>query len=102
MRIPIVDAVIDAMENEMIRKAPLGAAFAAALLFDSAAQAHPKLTGLTPAANATVASGSKIELHFSKKLIMTEMPGTKKHAAMKMARTGSGATANSQLHIPNE
>ena len=68
---------------------------AAALLvaIPGAAIAHVKLTGSTPAANATVAKPARIELKFSEKLIaptvkteilMTGMPGMKDHAPMPM------------------
>ncbi|MEP7350202.1 MAG: copper homeostasis periplasmic binding protein CopC [Sphingorhabdus sp.] len=62
----------------------------------SAAMAHVKLTGSTPAANSTVTKPARIELKFSEKLIgptvkteviMTDMPGMAKHAPMKMSHT---------------
>ena len=61
-----------------------------------AAMAHVKLTGSTPAANATVAKPARVELKFSEKLIaptvkteviMIGMPGMKDHPPMKMAHT---------------
>jgi methionine-rich copper-binding protein CopC len=66
---------------------------AATFAVGGVAQAHPKLTSATPAANATVAKPAHIDLHFSEKLIpafskadltMAAMPGM---AAMKMAST---------------
>lgn len=70
---------------------PLAAALMVAL--PSAAIAHVKLTASTPAANATVAKPTRIELKFSEKLIaptvkteiiMTGMPGMKDHPPMPM------------------
>jgi methionine-rich copper-binding protein CopC len=55
--------------------------------------AHPKVVSSTPAANATVAPTSRIELKFSEKLVaqfagaslhMTDMPGMKMHGPMVM------------------
>ena len=66
----------------------------AAVLFATAAQAHPKLVTSSPAANAVVASPTVVELHFSEALVgqfsgidlaMTDMPGMKMKAPMKMA-----------------
>jgi methionine-rich copper-binding protein CopC len=47
---------------------PLSAA-AFAVIAASSAVAHPKLLSATPAANGTVAKPSRIELHFSEKLV---------------------------------
>lgn len=64
-----------------------------ALLFSTAALAHPKLIAASPAPNATVGSTTKIELHFNEALVgqfssvdlaMTEMPGMKMNSPMKM------------------
>ena len=76
----------------MFRKfLPLAAALSLAI--PGAAFAHVKLTGSTPAANATVAKPARIELKFSEKLIaptvktevvMTGMPGMKDHPPMQM------------------
>lgn len=61
----------------------------------SAAYAHPKLVSATPAPNATVAKPTRVELHFSEKLMpkfsgadlmMTAHGGTG-HAPMKIAGT---------------
>jgi methionine-rich copper-binding protein CopC len=58
------------------------------------AKAHPKLVAASPAANATVASPQHITLRFTEKLlpkfssadlVMTDMPGMKMKAPMKMA-----------------
>jgi hypothetical protein len=66
---------------------------AAALAIGGVAQAHPKLTSSTPAANAIVATPAHIDLNFSEKLIpafskadltMAAMPGM---AAMKIVST---------------
>lgn len=68
-------------------------AAAALLVVAGAANAHPKLVSATPAANATVASQTRIELRFSEKLMpkfsgadlmMTGMNGME-HAPMKVA-----------------
>lgn len=78
----------------MSRIPSLAAAITAAALFASGAQAHPKLVAASPAANATVASPQHITLRFTEKLppkfssanlAMTDMPGTKMNAPMKMA-----------------
>lgn len=70
------------------------AAAIAAMFFTATAQAHPKLVGSSPAANAVVAGPKVIELHFSEALVgqfsgidlaMTDMPGMKMKAPMKMA-----------------
>lgn len=58
-----------------------------------AAEAHPKLLSATPAASSEGASPSRIELHFSEKLVpafsgmdvqMMSIPGMKMKAPMKM------------------
>lgn len=73
------------------------AAFALAMM-PGAALAHTKLVGSTPAANATVAKVTTVELKFSEKLIastvkaelaMTGMPGMKDHPPMKIAFTSA-------------
>lgn len=70
----------------------LGALASATLV--APAQAHPKLVAGSPAANATVASPQHITLRFTEKLmpkfssaslVMTDMPGIKMNAPMKMA-----------------
>lgn len=72
------------------------ATLAAALLIVTGAEAHPRLTGATPAPNAVVAAPARLELHFSEKLMptfsgmevsMTSMPGMKMGSPMKMAVT---------------
>lgn len=66
----------------------------AALFLTATAQAHPKLVASSPAANAVVSGPKVIELHFSEALVgqfsgidlaMTDMPGMKMKAPMKMA-----------------
>lgn len=80
-----------------MRKFLIPALAAASLaIVPTAVLAHVKLTSSTPAANATVAKPTRIELKFSEKLIaptvkteviMTGMPGMKDHPPMKMAHT---------------
>lgn len=69
------------------------AAIAATMLVAGVAQAHPKLVSASPAADSVVAKPTKIELHFSEKLVpafsgvdlvMTGMPGMSGHAPMKV------------------
>ena len=71
----------------------LAAPMIAALAIAGAAQAHPKLVGSSPSANASVAKPGKIELKFSEpligpmtgaELVMTGMPGMANHAPMKI------------------
>lgn len=76
---------------------------AAAILTSTGALAHPKLMAATPAANATVAAPSVIELTFSETLVaqfsgveldMTTMPGMKMTTPMKMKAAPSTLSAN--------
>lgn len=76
-----------------MRRVSFLTAAAALVVFTSAANAHPKLVSASPAANATVAKPTHVELHFSEKLMpafskanlaMAAMPGM---AAMKMPST---------------
>ena len=69
-----------------------------AALTPGAALAHARLTGSTPAANATVSKVTTIGLTFSEKLIastvkaelvMTGMPGMKDHPPMKIPVTSA-------------
>ena len=89
----------------MIRVPTLVTAVAVTLMSAPAVQAHPKFSGGSPAANATVASPKHITLRFTEKLVskfskadlvMTDMPGMKMNAPMKMAATsmvmGDGKT----------
>ena len=73
-----------------MRRILLTATFALAAL-PSVALAHPKLLSSSPAANATVAKPTKLNLTFSEKLLaplsgvdltMTGMPGMADHAPM--------------------
>lgn len=68
-------------------------AASAALLSAVPAFAHPKLVSATPAADAVVAAPTNLKLTFSEKLVsqfsgaelaMTDMPGMKMTAPMKM------------------
>ncbi|CAH0498978.1 MULTISPECIES: copper homeostasis periplasmic binding protein CopC [Sphingomonadaceae] len=70
----------------MFRKALYVLALTSAAFSATAAMAHPRLIGATPAANATVAAPTRIQLTFSENLVgqfsgidltMTEMPGMK-------------------------
>lgn len=70
----------------MFRKAAFALALTASAFSASAAMAHPRLTAASPAANATVAAPTRIQLTFSENLVgqfsgfdltMTEMPGMK-------------------------
>ena len=93
----------------MFRKT--AAALLATALVATAAQAHPKLASTMPAANAVVASPPKIELHFTEKLLapmsgvdltMTDMPGMKMRAPMKMPplKTSVGADGMTLIATP--
>ena len=75
---------------------PAAAAAVALLLAPTAASAHAKLVGSTPAANATVSKVTSVSLRFNEKviastvkveLVMTGMPGMANHAPMKIAVT---------------
>lgn len=74
----------------------LAAAALALLLAPTAAFAHTKLVGSSPAANATVSKVTLVNLQFNEKviastvkteLVMTGMPGMANHAPMKIATT---------------
>ena len=78
----------------MFRKIIVGGALAAASVFATGAQAHPKMLSASPEANATVQHIKSIEIRFSEKLVnqfsgvelaMTDMPGMKMSTPMKMA-----------------
>lgn len=83
------------------------AAAAAITALAGNANAHPKLVSSSPAANATVASPTHIDLRFSEQLmpnfskgdlIMSEMPGM---AAMKMTSKASvGADGKTLVITP--
>ena len=71
----------------------VSAPFLVALAFAGAAQAHTKLVGSTPTANATVAKQTTITLMFNEKVVpafsgadvvMTGMPGMANHQPMKI------------------
>ncbi|WP_439569619.1 copper homeostasis periplasmic binding protein CopC [Sphingopyxis sp.] len=77
---------------------PSAAAAFALLLMPSAASAHTKLVGSTPAANSTVSKVTLVSLTFSEKviastvkteLVMTAMPGMANHAPMKIPYTSA-------------
>jgi methionine-rich copper-binding protein CopC len=68
----------------------------AALLVASPALAHPKLVSATPAPNSVVASTARLQLTFSEslvanfsgvELVMTDMPGMRMSAPMRMTVT---------------
>lgn len=68
----------------------------AALLAAAPALAHPKLLSTTPASNSVVASPARLQLTFSEalvanfsgvELVMTDMPGMKMSAPMRMTVT---------------
>lgn len=68
--------------------------------------AHPKLISATPAANAVVAAPARLQLSFSENLVaqfsgaelsMTDMPGMKMSAPMKMALKASVAPEGKTL-----
>lgn len=77
-----------------MKRAPyLLAGLAASLIGVSGVQAHPKLTASAPAANQVSASTNRVVLSFNEKLVsqfskaevfMTDMPGMKMKAPMKM------------------
>lgn len=88
-----------------MRRISVFTAAAALMTFAGAASAHPKLVLALPAANATVATPARIELHFSEKLMpafskadltMAAMPGM---AAMKMPGTAALASDGRTLVI---
>ena len=91
-----------------MRRFPVLIAAAATLTFAGTAYAHPKLLSASPAANATVAKPTHIELHFSEKLMpafskaeltMAAMPGM---AAMKMASVAKlGPDGRTLIVTPN-
>lgn len=79
-----------------MRFAPIVAA--ALLVAPVAAYAHPKLVSATPAPNAVAAPTARLQLVFSEglvaqfsgaDLVMTEMPGMKMNAPMKMPATAA-------------
>lgn len=77
---------------------PPVAAALALLVAPNVAHAHAKLVGSAPAANATVAKVTKVDLKFNEKLIastvktelvMTGMPGMADHPPMKIPYTSA-------------
>ncbi|WP_137751289.1 copper homeostasis periplasmic binding protein CopC [Sphingopyxis sp. L1A2A] len=75
---------------------PTATAAVAMLLAPTAASAHAKLVGSTPAANTTASKVTSVNLRFNEKiiastakveLVMTGMPGMANHAPMKIAIT---------------
>lgn len=75
---------------------PTATAAVAMLLAPTAASAHAKLVGSTPAANTTASKVTAVTLRFNEKiiastakveLVMTGMPGMANHAPMKIAIT---------------
>jgi methionine-rich copper-binding protein CopC len=93
------------MKETIMRRLPILIAAAALTTFAGAAYAHPKLLSATPAANATVAKPTRVELRFSEKLMpafskadltMAAMPGM---AAMKMPSTAKLAADGRTLVV---
>lgn len=96
----------------MIRFSSIGVvAMSALFAMASPALAHPKLASASPAVNSTGASPKHIVLNFNEKLIakfsnadlvMTDMPGMKMNAPMKMAATSMvyGADGKSLMVMP--
>lgn len=87
-----------------MRRVTILTAAAALVIFAGAANAHPKLVSASPAANAIVAKPTRVQLHFSEKLIpafskadliMAAMPGMPE---MKIASIAALA-ANSRTLI---
>lgn len=79
-----------------MRFAPIAAVML--LVAPVAAYAHPKLVSATPAPNAVTAPTARLQLVFSEALVaqfsgadlvMTEMPGMKMNAPMKMSATAA-------------
>lgn len=79
-----------------MRFAPVAAVML--LVAPVAAYAHPKLVSATPAPNAVTAPTARLQLVFSEALVaqfsgadlvMTEMPGMKMNAPMKMSATAA-------------
>ena len=78
-------------------------AASATLLSAVPAFAHPKLVSATPAADAVVASPTNLKLTFSETLVsqfsgaelaMTDMPGMKMNAPMKMGGLKASVTSD--------
>jgi methionine-rich copper-binding protein CopC len=89
-----------------MRFAPIVAA--ALLLAPVAAYAHPKLVSATPAANSVTAPTARLQLIFSESLVaqfssadlvMTEMPGMKMNAPMKMPAKATLGTDGKTLVV---
>ena len=89
----------------MFRKSVFAVAMAASAFVATAAYAHPKLATTLPAADATVAAPTKVQLVFTEALVaqfsgidltMTEMPGMKmgpmKINGVKAALAADGKT----------
>jgi methionine-rich copper-binding protein CopC len=81
-------------------------AAAAATFVAAPALAHPKLVAANPAPNASVKATSQLRLTFSEALIakfsgadvvMTEMPGMKMHAPMRVPATAALGPDNKSL-----
>lgn len=77
---------------------PSATAAFALLLTPTAANAHTKLVGSTPAANSTVSKVTSVSLKFNERviastvkseLVMTGMPGMANHAPMKIPYTSA-------------
>jgi len=79
-----------------------------AMLVAAPALAHPKLVAATPAANAVVPATNRVQLTFSEPLVaafsgatieMTDMPGMKMNAPMKMPLQTSVGTDGKTLVV---
>ena len=88
-----------------MRRLPVLIAATALFALAGTANAHPKLLSASPAANATVATPARVELHFSETLMlafskadltMAAMPGM---AAMAMPSTATLAAHGKTLVI---
>lgn len=110
-----IDLYKGVLNVSFIRTGIIGSALAAAsLAIATPALAHPKLIASNPAANASVAKPSKLELRFSEKLVgnfssvdlvMTGMPGMANHGPMKISGltssvAGDGKTLVVKLQQP--
>lgn len=82
---------------------------AALVTLAGTANAHPKLLSATPAANASVVTPARVELHFSEKLmpkfsgadLMMTAHGGKAHPPMKVAGTAAlGADGRTLVVTP--
>ncbi|ODU25413.1 copper homeostasis periplasmic binding protein CopC [Sphingopyxis sp. SCN 67-31] len=87
---------------------PSAAAALALAVMPTAASAHTKLVGSTPAANSTVSKVTSVSLKFNEKviastvkteLVMTGMPGMANHAPMKIPFTSAMGTDGKSMTL---